>query len=330
MTFREAMERLKSLGTEQNRKVYARHGVGPNQFGVSFKHLGGLQKEIGIDHELASELWNSGNHDARILATKIADPARTDASLIDRWRRPLDNYVVVDLLSHLAAQADLPLSLIDEWCESDNEWTGQLGWNLVAHRAMGTRPLPDAYFAQRLARIEREIHTRKNYTRHAMNGALMAIGLYASGMREAAVAAAKRIGKVEVDHGETSCVTPDAVAYIARGAERADRRLAKQRPTGAASKAPSGSKKATGANARSATGARADSKAATSGKSARKASTKRTARSATALANSSAANRKSAKKKAAKKPKTAASRRKSASAKAKRSSTKKRSAGRTR
>jgi hypothetical protein len=30
------------------------------------------------------------------------------------------------------------------------------------------------------------------------------------------MAVAKAIGKVDVDHGETGCVTPDAVGYIAK------------------------------------------------------------------------------------------------------------------
>ena len=34
------------------------------------------------------------------------------------------------------------------------------------------------------------------------------------------LAAARRIGKVEVDHGDTGCKTPDAVDYIRKMAER--------------------------------------------------------------------------------------------------------------
>ena len=47
-----------------------------------------------------------------------------------------------------------------------------------------------------------------------MNSALISIGVRNSKLERKALAAAKRIGKVEVDHGETSCKTPDATAYI--------------------------------------------------------------------------------------------------------------------
>ena len=52
-----------------------------------------------------------------------------------------------------------------------------------------------------------------------MNGALISIGVYKPSCRTEAIDAAKRIGKVEVDHGETSCKTPDASAYIDKSAK---------------------------------------------------------------------------------------------------------------
>lgn len=68
------------------------------------------------------------------------------------------------------------------------------------------------------------IHKAPNRKREAMNHAVIAIGSRPS-MKQAAIKAAKAIGKVEIDHGETSCKTPDAIAYIekvyARKAKRA-------------------------------------------------------------------------------------------------------------
>ncbi len=74
--------------------------------------------------------------------------------------------------------------------------------------------LPDDFFEAQLAVIEDEIHGRKNRARYAMNSALMNIGGRGRRLKRKAIAAAERIGKVEVDHGETSCKTPDAAPYI--------------------------------------------------------------------------------------------------------------------
>jgi hypothetical protein len=69
-------------------------------------------------------------------------------------------------------------------------------------------------FLDRLAYVEKKIHSATNAEREAMNMALIQIGCRNAALRKAALAAAKRIGKVEVDHGDTACKTPDAAAYI--------------------------------------------------------------------------------------------------------------------
>ena len=76
MTFDETMAAFEAAGTEQERKVYRRYGAKDPLFGASFADLGRLQKRIKRDQGLAEELWQSGNADARYLATMIADPGR--------------------------------------------------------------------------------------------------------------------------------------------------------------------------------------------------------------------------------------------------------------
>jgi hypothetical protein len=78
---------------------------------------------------------------------------------------------------------------------------------------------PDSYFDPYLGRIERDIRNSKNRVRHTMNNALIAIGIRSEALRTKAEAAARRIGRVHVDHGQTGCVTPDAVEYIRKTME---------------------------------------------------------------------------------------------------------------
>ena len=96
MDLATAMERLEAAGTEQNRTVFPRHGVTEPMFGVSYADLGRLQKEIKVDHALARELWATGNHDARILATKVADPSAMTAKEADAWARDCGNYIEME------------------------------------------------------------------------------------------------------------------------------------------------------------------------------------------------------------------------------------------
>jgi len=220
MTLQETMKTLESMGTTQNRKVYARHGAGDCQFGVSFANLGILKKRIGTDQQLASQLWETGNSDARSLAALIADPKAMRESDLDAWVNSINYYLLADLVArHVAGGSPFVRKKMEEWTRSEQDFVGQVGWDLLGGLAMYDGDLPDSYFEKYLKAIESRIHKSKNRTRHAMNGALIGIGIRNGNLKKLAVAAAARIGKVVVDHGETGCKTPDAAAYIKKASE---------------------------------------------------------------------------------------------------------------
>ncbi len=215
MNLTQALQQLEAAGSAQTRKTYARHGIGPKMFGVSYAFLGKITRQIKRDHALALGLWASGWHDARVLATMIADPLQADATLLNGWVEACDNCALSGALAKFAAGTSLAVRLTEQWCADAREFVAVAGWGLVAELALNSE-LPDAAFAAWLKTIEREIHQSPNYVRRAMNAALIAIGVRDAKLEKLAVAAAKRIGKVEVDHGDTECKTPDAVAYIAK------------------------------------------------------------------------------------------------------------------
>ena len=220
MTANDILTELEALGSAQTRKIYKRHGVGGNQYGVSYANLKVLKKKVKTNHEAALHLWASGNHDARIFATMIADPEQADEVLLDDWAADLSNYVVTDAYTSLAGKTAYVRQKAEAWNGSDDEWKGQAAWGLLASLAMKDNSLPDGYFEAYLEIIARAIHTRKNRVRHAMNMALIAIGARNDALEQKALAVAAQIGQVEVDHGETSCKTPDAAAYIRKTRER--------------------------------------------------------------------------------------------------------------
>ena len=215
MSLAETMRELELAGSEQTRKTYARHGAAEPMFGVSFATLKILLKRIGVDHELACALWETGNFDARNLAVKVVDPMRLTSADLDRWAREASapkmcgGYVAM-----LASERPDATGKVVEWLATKDAWARAAGWVLVCQLASRDVATPDAWFAERLATIERTIHAAPSSEREAMNMAVMAIGCRSDSLRTAAIAAAQRIGKVKVDHGDTACKTPDAVAAI--------------------------------------------------------------------------------------------------------------------
>ncbi len=219
----ETMKELEALGNERHRATFARHGVTGDVFGVPYADLYKVQKRIGIDQKLAEELWATGNHDARVLAAFIADPAAMKASVIDRWAKTAGNQVTLDSLAGLAAKTESATKIMERWMASKGEWIAAAGWHVLA--GLCSRPdaggLADEELGAYVERIEREIHGSENRVRYSMNAALIAIGGRGGALEKKALAAARRIGKVDVDHGETACKTPDAVQYIQKMADRA-------------------------------------------------------------------------------------------------------------
>jgi 3-methyladenine DNA glycosylase AlkD len=214
MTLAEVMKFLEKSGSEQARKTYARHGATGPMFGVAFGTLSTLQKRIRVDHALALSLWETGNVDARNLAMKIADPAVITPSVLDRWARENPMRMCGLYVGSLVQESGQGLAKSKEWLASPDDKLRATGWTVISILANRDEQSPDDVYAKHLARIERSIHSEASEVKAAMNGALIAIGGRSSALRKAATAAAKRIGKVDVDHGATACETPDAASYI--------------------------------------------------------------------------------------------------------------------
>jgi 3-methyladenine DNA glycosylase AlkD len=215
MTLVQVMSALEKAGTAQARKIYARHGAEGPMFGVSFAVLKDLTKRIDVDHELALELWDTGNLDARNLAVKIVDPDRMSSADLDRWAREGGaSRTCASYVGMVAGEGPHASKKAERWLGSKNEIVRCHAWSLVGHLAHRDEGPPDTFFERLLPVIERGIHAASNLERANMNLALIAIGCRSAALRKVANAAAKRVGKVEIDHGDTSCKTPDAAATI--------------------------------------------------------------------------------------------------------------------
>lgn len=227
MLLEEVMQQLEEYGTEQNRKTYKTHGAKEPLFGVSFANLKLLKKKIKKDHDLAISLWETKNMDAMTLATMILDPKKVTTELLNKWVQEVDYYCLMDVLMTAICTSPIAIERMEEWTNSDDEWIGRAGWSLLANIAIKNKTLQDDFFSPYLEEIKENIHNEKNRKREAMNRALIAIGIRNEDLEQTAIEIAREIGKVQVDHGATSCKTPDAESYIKKARERAEKKKVK-------------------------------------------------------------------------------------------------------
>src|SRR5690242_9564797 len=97
MSSTEILAELRAAANPANVAGMARYGISTKgTLGVPVRVLRGIAKRCGRDHHLAGELWSSGIHEARILATLIDEPARVTRRQLSRWSRDFDSWDVCD------------------------------------------------------------------------------------------------------------------------------------------------------------------------------------------------------------------------------------------
>ncbi|MFP5239332.1 MAG: DNA alkylation repair protein [Acidobacteriota bacterium] len=188
----DILARLRPLGSEHNRQGMARFGINAARaLGVGMAPLRAMAREAGRDQALALALWETGVHEARILACMVADPAQTDRTLLDAWAADCDSWDVTDqLCNKLAVKCAPAWELADAWSLREEEFVRRAGFSLMAQLAVHDRKALDAAFEPFLCRIVQMSGDGRNFVKKAVNWALRQIGKRSPGLRLRAEAVA--------------------------------------------------------------------------------------------------------------------------------------------
>jgi 3-methyladenine DNA glycosylase AlkD len=189
------LQELKALADPKVRAKMVYFGVNvPKAHGISAPVLHKLARHIGKDQKLAEELWASGIHEARILATLVGESTKVTPAQMERWVRDFDSWDVVDAACcYLYAHAAPAWKKAAEWSRRREEFEKRAGFSLVAYLSYKDKAAPDARFARFLRVIEREAYDERNFVRKAVNWALRNIGKRNIRLNREAIRAAERI-----------------------------------------------------------------------------------------------------------------------------------------
>jgi len=217
MTLNEVMSELKRLGNAQQRKTYLNHGANGAMFGVKIGDLKVIVKKIKGDQALALELYRTGNLDAMYLAGLVADGGKMSRKDLNAWAKAASWGMISEYtVAWVASESPFARELAVEWIDSPKVSVATSGWNTYSG-LIALKPdaeLDMAEIAALLARVEKEIHTAPNRVRYCMNNFIIGVGGYVKPLLAKAKATAKKIGKVEVDMGNTACKVRSAMEYI--------------------------------------------------------------------------------------------------------------------
>lgn len=199
MEIKEILQKLKSLENPENIAGMARFGIVTKKaFGVSAPVL----KEIAKDakkqsenrHELALELWETGVHEARIIAYLIDEPKKVFEKQMESWAKDFDNWAICDgTCGHLFCKTEFAYQKIFEWSETDEEFIKRAGIVLVAYLAVHDKKASDERIAEFLPILEKHANDERNFIKKAVNWSLRQIGKRNLNLNKLAIETAEKI-----------------------------------------------------------------------------------------------------------------------------------------
>ena len=189
------LRELKSLANPRVRAKMEYFGVRvPNAHGISAPILHDLAKQVGKNHAFASQLWATGIHEARLLATLIGESEKVTAAEMERWVRDFDSWDLVDTACcYLYAQAKPAWSKTAAWSRRREEFVKRAAFSLMAYLSYKDKQAKESRFRECLRIIEREAYDERNFVRKAVNWALRNIGKRNLRLNREAIRAAEKI-----------------------------------------------------------------------------------------------------------------------------------------
>ena len=194
---------------------------GKNTLGVSVPILRKMAKEINREykndlnakHKLALELFDSGIHEARILAGMIDEPTLVTVKQMNDWTSKFDSWDVVDqVCMNLFDKTKFAYDKVFEYAKRNPEFEKRTAFTLIACLAWHDKTAPDDKFIKFLPIIKRESTDERNFVRKAVNWSLRHIGKRNIKLRTEALKTAEEIKKI--DNKTAKWVANDAIREL--------------------------------------------------------------------------------------------------------------------
>lgn len=129
------------------------------------------------DQELADVLWATQIHEARIMASLLADPLQMTRAQLDAWAQDLNSWDICDACSlNVFSKTKTPLKLAEHFMKQEEEFVCRAGFATLACLAMPRAKTTDADLIKLLPRIKHHATDPRPMVHKAVNWALRNIG----------------------------------------------------------------------------------------------------------------------------------------------------------
>ena len=205
---------MRALRNPENVAGMKRFGIAAtNALGLTTPEIRRIARNIGRNQPLAEQLWKTGIHDARILASMVASPAEISRATMDQWASEFDSWDVCDGCSYgLFDSTRWAESKIRKWAKDKREFVRRAAFAIMAGKAVHDKKAPDGVFLAWLPLIEQYAFDERNFVRKAVNWALRGIGKRNATLCAAAIACGERIR--EQDSAPARWIAADALREL--------------------------------------------------------------------------------------------------------------------
>lgn len=206
----DVLSELKALEDPKIRAVNQRHG---NDIGVNLSKLRAIAKRLKTQHEFATELWASGDPQARLVAILISSPKKYTVEQLDTMLREarvpkVHDWLVNYILKKNPESEDRRIM----WMDDVDEGVASAGWSLTSDAV--TKHVENFDLTELLDRIEAEMQLAPDRLQWAMNECLATIGIHYPEHRARAIAIGERLEVLKDYPTAPNCTSPYAPIWI--------------------------------------------------------------------------------------------------------------------
>jgi len=194
---RSVLKKIKPLAKPGNIKGMARFGINTEKaLGIPIPPLRKLAKKTGKNHKLALALWDSGIHEARILASMVDNFNLVTEKQMEKWVKDFNSWDICDqVCMNLFGRTPFAVKKAKKWTKSSQEFTKRAGFAMMASLAIHDKKMENRQFMEFFSLIEKESGDERNFVKKAVNWALRQIGKRNQKLNKEAIKIAQKIKK---------------------------------------------------------------------------------------------------------------------------------------
>ncbi|MCD1296300.1 DNA alkylation repair protein [Methanocella sp. CWC-04] len=195
MSADDLIDLLRSSSVPENKDGMKRFGINvDNALGTPMPVVRKIAKENGKDHGIALKLWDSGIHEARILASLTDDPMMVTEEQMNKWVSEFDSWDICDqVCSNLFDKTGRAYEKCMEWTDDEREFVKRAGFVMMAVLAVHDKKADDEKFKMFFPVIMKGAADERNFVKKAVNWALRQIGKRSAELNAGSVRVAKAL-----------------------------------------------------------------------------------------------------------------------------------------